>query len=136
VTDLPGTVAGQLAEEPQSVRKLLPGSITQNSFVFRVREHHVPLLRELTDIDVPGAQCQRSRHRLLLVLERRARQVQVHLVPAGPRLLGRLEPDPEARVIARKKCDAGMLVGLVGELPAQDPAPEAREPERVGRIPS
>jgi hypothetical protein len=41
------------------------------------------LLRALTDVDVPGAEPERPRHRLLLVLKGRARQIEVHLVLAG-----------------------------------------------------
>ena len=90
------------------------------------------LLRELTDVDVPGAEPERPRHRLLLVLEGRARQVEVHLVLAGLLLLGRQEPDPEPGVVTRQERDA--VVGVVGRLPAQDAGPEARETERVVRV--
>ena len=90
------------------------------------------LLRALTDVDVPGAESERPRHRLLLVLEGRARQVEVHLVLAGLLLLGRKKSDPEPGVIARQERDA--VVGVVGHLPAQDAGPEARETERVVRI--
>jgi hypothetical protein len=51
---------------------------------FGVREHNMTVLGALTNVDVPGAELERPRHRLLLVLEGRARQIEVHLVLAGP----------------------------------------------------
>jgi hypothetical protein len=51
---------------------------------------------------VPAAEPERPSHRLLLVVEGGARQVEVHLVLAGLLLLGRLEPDAEPGVITRQ----------------------------------
>jgi hypothetical protein len=51
----------------------------------------VALLRALPDLDVPGTELKRPRHGLLLVLQGRAGQVEVHLVRAGLLLLGRPE---------------------------------------------
>ncbi len=87
------------------------------------------LLRELTDVEVPAAEPERPGHRLLLVLEGGARQVEVHLVRAGLLLLGRLEPDAEPGAITRQERDA--VGGVVGHLPAQDAGPERRETVRV-----
>ena len=74
------------------------------------------------------AELERPGHRLLLVVEGRARQVEVHLVRAGLRLLGREEPDPEPGVVVRQERDA--VVGVVDHLPAQDAGPEAARDRR------
>jgi hypothetical protein len=92
----------------------------------------VALLRALTDVDVPGAESERSRDRLLLILERRARQIEVHPVLARLLLLGRKKSDPEPGVIVRHERNA--VVGVFGHLPAQDTSPEARESGRVERV--
>src|SRR5262249_53608830 len=99
---------------------------------FGVGEHDMTLLRALADVDVPGAESERPRHRLLLVIEGRARQIEVHLVLADLLLLSRKKSDPEPGVIARQKRNA--VLGVVGHLPAQDAGPEAGETERVVRI--
>jgi hypothetical protein len=95
-------------------------------------EHNMSLLRALTDVDVPGAESERPRHCLLLVLEGRARQIEVQLVLAGLLLPSWKKSDPEPSVIARQERNA--VWGVVGHLPAQDAGPEARETERVVRI--
>jgi hypothetical protein len=87
------------------------------------------LLRALTDVDVLGAEPERPRYRLLLVLQGRARQMEVHLVLAGLLLLSWKKPDPEPGVIARQERNA--VLGVAGHLPAQDAGPEARETGRV-----
>ena len=69
---------------------------------------------------------------LLLVLEGRARQIQVHLVLAGLLLLGREKFDPEPGVITRQERDA--VVGVVRHFPAQDGGPETCETQRFVRI--
>ena len=94
------------------------------------------LLRALTDVDVPGAESERPRHRPLLVIQGRACQIEVHLVRPGLLLLGRKKPDPEPGVVARQERDAvAEVVGhLVGHLPAQDAGPEARQTKRIVRI--
>jgi hypothetical protein len=89
------------------------------------------LLRALTNVDVPGAEPERPGHRLLLVLQGGARQIEVHLVLAGLLLQGRTKPDPEPGVIARQECNA--VLGTVRHLPAQHPAPKARETDRPVR---
>lgn len=53
-------------------------------------------------------------------------------VQAGFLLLSWKEPDPEPRVIARHEQNA--VAGVAGHLPAQHPAPEARETKRVAGI--
>jgi hypothetical protein len=61
------------------------------------------LLRALANVDVPGAEAERPSHRLLLVSQGRARQIEVHLVLAGLLRLGGQKPDPEPGVIARQQ---------------------------------
>jgi hypothetical protein len=90
------------------------------------------LLRELADVDVPGAETERPGHGLLLLLEGRALEVEVDLVRADLLLLRREEPDHEPGVVAGQQGDA--LLGIVGRLPAQDAGPEACEKERVDGI--
>jgi hypothetical protein len=111
---------------------VLSGSQHAELVAFRVGEHHMTLFRALTDVDMPGAKSDRPRHGLLLVLERRARQVEVHLVLAGLLRLGRNKSKPEPGVIARQERYA--VLRVVGHLPAQDAGPEARETDRVVRI--
>jgi hypothetical protein len=82
----------------------------------------------LADVEMPAAECERPRHRLPLVVEGGAGQIEVHLVGARLRLLGRQKPDPEPGVIARQQRKA---VGAVVRLPAQDAAPEVCEQARV-----
>lgn len=77
-------------------------------------EHAMPLVRALTDVAVPAAESERPRHYLLLVLQRRARQVEVQLVVAGIQLVRGHESDPEARVIVRRERDASLGVGSGG----------------------
>jgi len=90
------------------------------------------LFRALTDVEVPGTEPERPRDRLPLVLQGRARQMEVHLVQAGLLLLSRKKPDPEPGVIARQQRNA--VFGVAGHLPAQHAAPEARQTGRVIRI--
>ena len=80
------------------------------------------LLRALTNVDVQSAESERSRHRLLLVLQGRARQIEVHSVLTGLLLLGRMKSDLEPGVVALQERDAGGW--LAGYLPAQDTSPE------------
>jgi hypothetical protein len=91
------------------------------------------LLRALTNVDVPGAEPERPRHRPLLVLKGGARQIEVHLVLAGLLLLSWTKSDPEPGVIARQERIAVLRI-VVGHLPAQDAGPETCETERVVRI--
>src|SRR6266511_3016113 len=132
VSDLLGTVGRKCSDESAVSKEVVARLDDAELIAFGVGEHHVTLLRALTDVDVPGAESERPRHRLLLVLEGRARQIEVHLVRAGLLLLGRQKSDPEPSVTARQECDA--VAGVVGQLPVQDAGPEARETQRVVRI--
>src|SRR6266498_4234428 len=132
VPDFLRTVARKRPDESAVGEELVARLDDAELVAFGVGEHHMTFLRALTDVDVSGAESERLRHRLLLVLEGHARQIEVHLVGAGLLLQGRDKPDPEPGVIARQEGDA--VVGIVGHLPAQDAGPEARETERVVRI--
>ena len=91
-----------------------------------VGEHNMSLVRALTDVDVAGAQSERPRHRLLLVLQGRAGQIEVNLVLAGLLLLSWQESHPEPGVIVGQERHA--VLGVAGNLPAQEKAgPEARQ---------
>ena len=90
------------------------------------------LLRALADVDVPGAESERPRHRLLLVLEGIARQMEVPLVQAGLLLLGWKKSKTEPGVIAWQERD--VVVGVVGYLPAEHAAPEPCQTKWVVRI--
>ena len=132
VPDLLRTVARKRSDESAVGEEVVARLDDAELVAFGVCEHNMTLLRALTNVDVPGAESERPRHRLLLVLEGRARQIEVHLVLAGLLLLGWKKSDPEPGVIARQERNA--VVGVVGHLPAQDAGPEARETERVVRI--
>jgi hypothetical protein len=82
---------------------------------------------------VPGSESERPRHRLLLVIQARACQIEVHLVWAGLLLLGRKKSDSETGVVALQEHDA--VERAVGHLPAQNVGPEARQTERIVRSP-
>ena len=58
--------------------------------------------------------------------------MEVPFVQAGPLLLGWKKPEPEPGVTAWQEGKA--VVGVVGYLPAQHAAPEARQTKRVVRI--
>ena len=90
------------------------------------------LLRALADVDVPGAESERPRHRLLLVLEGRAGQMEMPLVQVGLVLLGWKKSKTEPGVITGQERDA--VVGVVGYLAAEHAAPEARQTKRIVRI--
>src|SRR5215212_6190763 len=111
VPDLLRTVARERSDESAVGEEVVARLDDAELIALGVGQHHMALLRALTDVDVPGAEFERPRHRLLLVLEGRARQVDMHLVLVGFLLLRREEPDPEPRVIARQERDA--VGGLV-----------------------
>ena len=66
---------------------------------FGVGEHHVACLRTLANVDIPGAEFERPRHGPALILERRARQIEMHLVRAGLLLSSWKHSDPEPSVL-------------------------------------
>ena len=106
----------------------MPGSDDAELVALRVGEHHVALLGPLPDVDVPAPQLEGTRHRALLVLGGGAGQVGMHLVrdDFGSAVGG--EADQEPGVVGRQQRDPA--AGVVGGLPAEQPAPEAREPGR------
>jgi hypothetical protein len=85
----------------------------------------------LPDVDVPGAEFKRPRHRLPLILDGCACQINVHLVRAVLLPLGTQESHPKSGVVARHERDA---VDSLDEVPTQDTGPEAPQAERVARI--
>src|SRR5262245_19671377 len=132
VPDLLRTVARKRADESAAREEVVVRLDDAELVAFGVCEHNMTLFRALTDVDVPGAESERPRHRLLLVLEGRARQIEVHLVLAGLLLLSWQKSDPEPGVTARQKRNA--VLRVVGHLPAEDAGPEARETEGVVRV--
>ena len=89
------------------------------------------LLRELPDVEVPAAELECPGHRVLLVLEGCAGQVEMDLVRDDVYLLRGQEADPEPGVVARQERGA---VSAIDHLPAQDTGPECRETQWVERI--
>src|SRR6266513_2488084 len=87
VPDLLRTVARKRSDETAVGEEVVVRPDDAELVAFGICEHNMTLLRALTDVDVPGAESERPRHRLLLVLEGRARQIEVHLVLAGLLLL-------------------------------------------------
>src|SRR5687768_12291779 len=119
VANLLRTVARKRADESALGKEGVPWLDDAELVALGVGENDVSLLRALTDIDVPGAEFQRPRHRLPLVLRRRARQVEVHPVLADFLLLRRKKAELETGVVGGQKGDAA--VRIVGRLPVQDP---------------
>src|SRR5258708_5157052 len=133
IPDLLRPVARERSDESAPGEEVVARPDDAELVAFGAREHDMTLLRALATVDVPGAEPERPRHRLLLVLLGGARQIEVHLVLAGLLLLSWKKSDPEPGVIARQERSA-VLGAVAGHLPAQDPGPEARETERVVRI--
>src|SRR5262245_33908323 len=132
VTDLLRTVACNLCEEPAVGEEAVAGLDDAELVAFGIGEYHMAFIRALTNVQVPAAESERPGHRLLLVLQRSARQMEVHMVLASLRLLGGREPHPEPGVIARQNRHA--IAQVVRHLPAQDSSPEPSKTERVVRI--
>src|SRR5438132_13954470 len=70
--------------------------------------------------------------RFILVIDGRARQIEMDAVLARLVLRDRLELDPEPGVIRRHETD--FIRGIVIYVPVQRVGPEARETERIVRI--
>src|SRR5215203_4228706 len=132
VTHLLRTVAVHRSDKAAAGKKVVPRLDHAELISLGVSQHHMSVLGPLTDVDMPGGQPERPRHGLLLVLNRRARQIKVDPVLTDLLLLSRLKPDPEPDAIARREDDA--VVGVVDDLPAPDAGPKAREPEHIVRI--
>src|SRR5690348_14729443 len=132
--EVPGllrTVARKRADEPAAGEEAVARLDDTELVAFGVCEHDMTLFRALANVDVPGAEPERPRHRLLLAGQGRARQIKVHLVLAGLLLLSWQKADTEPGVIARQQRDA--VLGAACQFPAQDAGPEARETRRVVR---
>src|SRR5207249_11017283 len=132
VADLPRTVARDRSE---------PSAVSQEGIVrlddaelvaFGVGEHDMIVVWALTDVDVAGAELDQPLDRFLLVIDGRARQIEMNAILARLPLRDRLELDPESGVIRRHETD--LIMGLVLDLPVQSAGPEARETGRIVRI--
>src|SRR5207245_2171816 len=97
-----------------------------------VGEHDMLVVGALTDIDVAGPELDQPLDRFPLVIDGRARQIEMDAVLARLVLRDRLELDPESGVIRGHEAD--LIRGLVVDLPVQGVGPEARETERIVRI--
>jgi hypothetical protein len=86
----------------------------------------------LTDVDVTGTELDQPLDRFLLVIDGRARQIEVKTVRAHLLLQNRQEQDPESGVIRRHETD--LILGLVVDVPVQGLGPKARETEGIVRI--
>src|ERR1700682_3495928 len=86
----------------------------------------------LTDIDVAGPELDQPLDRFSLVVDGRARQIEMDAILARLVLRDRLELDPESGVIRRHESD--LIRSLAVDLPVQRVGPEAREKERIVRI--
>src|SRR5918998_4969887 len=106
VPDLLRAVARERSDEPAVGEEAVARLDDAELVALGVGQHHMAFLRALTDVDVPGAESERPRHRLLLVLEGRARQIEMHLVLAGFLLLSWQKSDQEPSVIARQERNA------------------------------
>ena len=84
------------------------------------------LLGELAHVEVPAPEAQGHVDRALLVVEGGARQVEVQGVGTG-RLGGGDEAEPDLRVVARQES----AIALRHRLPAEQLAPELRQPGGV-----
>src|SRR3954454_24920051 len=69
VPDLLRTVARERSDESAVGKEVVPRLDDAELIALGVGEDHMALLGALTDLDVPGAESQRPRHRLLLVLQ-------------------------------------------------------------------
>jgi len=86
----------------------------------------------LTDVDVAGAELDQPLDRFPLVIDGRARQIEMDAILARLVLRDRLELDPESGVIRRHETD--FIRGLLVDLPVQGVGPEACGTERIVRI--
>ncbi|GAA4578855.1 hypothetical protein GCM10023176_55550 [Micromonospora coerulea] len=88
------------------------------------------VLGSLPNVEVAATKLQRHRHRVLLVVEIGAGQVQVHAVRSESARAARNEPKTELCVLARQKRTGGIL----DDLPAEQSGPELRRTSRVVRL--
>src|SRR5215468_6391415 len=132
VPDRLRTVARNLGQESAAGQELVARLYDAELIAFGVCQHDVTLLRALADIDVAAAELQRPRHRLLLVLEGCARQMEVNLVLASLLRLRSRESGPEAGVIGRQDRAAAFVI--LSDIPAQEATPEPGQRQRVERI--
>ena len=128
--NLPGAVAGELAEEAAAGQVGIARFDHAELVAFGISEDDVFLFGELADVEVTGPEFQRRRDRVLLPGGAVAGEVEVH--PVQPGLLGSARDEPQA--------DLGVgpgqqqTAGVVKHLPSQDRGPEAGQASRVVRV--
>ena len=132
VADLPRTVARDRSEAPAVSEEGVVRLDDAELVAFGVGENDMIVVWSLTDIDVAGAAIEQSLDRFLLVIDGRARQIEMDAILARFLLSDRHEQDPEAGVI--RGDETGPITGLVVDVPVQSVGPEAREAERIVRI--
>jgi len=71
-----------------------------------IGEHDMGVVGVLTDVDVSRTDRQERGHRVVLVVERRGREIEVDPVPADLRVRNRPEQQVEAGVVRRHELDA------------------------------
>src|SRR5712691_2105943 len=131
-SDLPRTVARDRSE-PSAVSEEGVVRLDDAELVaFGVGEHDMIVVWALTDVDVAGAELDQPLDRFLLVIDGRARQIEIDAILPRLPLRNRRELDPESGVVRRHETD--LIMGLVVDLPVQSVGPEARESGRIVRI--
>ena len=95
-----------------------------------IGQHDVSLFRELSDVEMAGAELERRRDGVLLVAGAGAGQVEVHSVQADLLRAARDKPQAELGVGRGQQ----RTPGVVEDLPSQDTRPETRQAGRVVRI--
>ena len=116
--DLPGAVAGELAEAAAAGQEGVAGLDHAELVALGIGQHDVSLFRELSDVEMAGAELERRRDGVLLVAGAGAGQVEVD------------KPQAELGVGRGQQ----RTPGVVEDLPSQDTCPEARQAGRVVRI--
>ena len=126
IPDLLRAVARDRADEAAVGEELVARLDHAELVAFRIGEHHMTFFGPLTDVDVAAAQCQRAVDRLLLIIERRAGQVEMHVVLARLGLIGRAESQLEPGVIVRYEGRAFGAAPVVIVQPKRPPQKRAR----------
>lgn len=90
----------------------------------------MPVLEALPEVEVTGAELQRRRHRLLLVVSAGAREMEVHAVRPHRLRAASDEAKAQLRVLTRQKCTTRVL----GNLTAEHIGPELNQTSRVVRV--
>jgi hypothetical protein len=132
VSDLPRTVARDRSETSAVSEEGVVRLDDAELVAFGVGEHDMLVVWALTDVDVAGAEVDQPLDCFHLVIDGRARQIEMDAILARLLLRNRREFDTEPCVIRRHETD--LIRGLVIDIPVQSDSPEARETERIVRI--